>query len=283
MYHLEQMLIQTPAGGEIPLSQAARIERGRSYTQIERENGGRAVDITADVDIERTTANRVMREMRSELIPSLLERYPGLTWEKSGRQLAQQEAFASLKVGMTLAFLVMFALMAVIFRSYLQPVAIMFAIPFGIVGALGGHLLMGYNLSLVSVLGMVALSGVVVNDSLVLIAAANDYRHAGKGPVEAVVDAGVRRFRPIWLTSLTTFFGLMPMILETSVQARFLVPMAISLGFGVLFVTVIALVIIPATYVALEDLKAGLRRAGWWLAEGRPSSPPARGTPPQTG
>jgi multidrug efflux pump subunit AcrB len=255
MYYLEQLLIRTPTGGEIPLGQAAYIERGRAYTEIERENGGRAVDISADVDIKVSEPNNIMSDVYETLLPHLMEKYPGLDYEKSGQQLAQAEAFDALSTGLLLALMVMFALMAMVFRSYIQPLAIMFAIPFGVVGALFGHLVMGYNLSLVSVLGIVALSGVVVNDSLVLVAAANDYRRAGESATQAVIDAGVRRFRPILLTSLTTFFGLAPMILETSVQARFLIPMALSLGFGVLFVTVIALIIIPATYLVLEDMK----------------------------
>ncbi|MFP4600132.1 MAG: efflux RND transporter permease subunit, partial [Persicimonas sp.] len=255
MYYLEQLLIRTPTGGEIPLGEAAFIERGRAYTEIERENGGRAVDISADVDIEVSEPNNIMRDVYDTLLPHLMDKYPGLDYERSGQQQAQKEAFDALFTGLALALMIMFALMAMIFRSYIQPLAIMFAIPFGVVGALFGHLLMGYNLSLVSVLGIVALSGVVVNDSLVLVAAANDYRRAGASATQAVIDAGVRRFRPILLTSLTTFFGLAPMILETSVQARFLIPMALSLGFGVLFVTVIALIIIPATYLVLEDMK----------------------------
>jgi multidrug efflux pump subunit AcrB len=258
MYYLEQLLITTPTGGEIPLGQAAYIERGRAYTEIERENGGRAVDISADVDINVAEPNNIMMDVYDTIIPNLVEKYPGLDHEKSGQQRAQAEAFDALSTGLILALMVMFGLMAMVFRSYIQPLAIMFAIPFGVVGALFGHLLMGYNLSLVSVLGIVALSGVVVNDSLVLVAAANDYRQTGKSATQAVIDAGVRRFRPILLTSLTTFFGLAPMILETSVQARFLIPMALSLGFGVLFVTVIALIIIPATYLVLEDMKVFL-------------------------
>ncbi|MFW6054041.1 MAG: efflux RND transporter permease subunit, partial [Persicimonas sp.] len=168
--------------------------------------------------------------------------------------------------------LVMFGLMAIAFRSYLQPFVIMFAIPFGFVGALAGHLLMGYDLSLISMMGIVALSGVVVNDSLVLIAAINDYRREGADVLEAVASGGARRFRPILLTSLTTFLGLTPMILETSVQARFLIPMAVSLGFGVLFVTVIALLIVPAAYMAVEDVKAlGSRVASLYGSEERSS------------
>ncbi|MGM0556623.1 MAG: efflux RND transporter permease subunit [Myxococcota bacterium] len=255
MYSIEKMMIRTPNGGEIPLERAAKITRGTSPTEIERENGSRAVDLSADVDLEQTTPNSVMSSVESELLPMLMDKYPGLSWEKSGQQMQQEDSFEALSTGMMIALMVMFALMAVTFRSYIQPLVIMFAIPFGAVGATIGHLVLGYNLSLISVLGLIALSGVVVNDSLVLIAAANDYRRKGEGAHQAIVDAGARRFRPILLTSLTTFFGLAPMIAETSVQAKFLIPMAISLGFGVLFVTVIALVIVPATYMVVEDVR----------------------------
>ncbi|WP_222615328.1 efflux RND transporter permease subunit [Persicimonas caeni] len=254
-YNIEKLLIRTPQGGEIPLEQAAYINRGHSFTSIEREGGGRVVDVTADVDINVTSGNKVTGSLQEEFLPNLVADYPGLTYELSGEQQEQRETMGSLGRNFMIALLVMFGLMAIVFRSYIQPVIIMFAIPFGFVGALGGHLLMGFNMSLISMMGIVALSGVVVNDSLVLIAAVNDYRKEGKSALEAVALGGARRFRPILLTSLTTFLGLTPMILETSVQARFLIPMALSLGFGVLFVTVIALVIVPAAYMAIEDVK----------------------------
>jgi multidrug efflux pump subunit AcrB len=149
----------------------------------------------------------------------------------------------------------MFAMLAIPFRSYVQPLIVMSAIPFGFVGAVLGHLAMGYTMSLISVFGVIALSGVVVNDSLVLIDTVNKMRASGMTALEAVVRAGMRRMRPILLTSLTTFMGLAPMIFETSVQARFLIPMAISLGFGVLFATLITLVLVPALYVIVEDLR----------------------------
>lgn len=158
--------------------------------------------------------------------------------------------------GFKLVLIVIFALLAVPFRSYSQPLLIMVAIPFGIVGAILGHFIMGYNLSILSMFGIVALTGVVVNDSLLLIDYVNRMRRQGKALVDAVVEAGQRRFRPILLTSLTTFFGLTPMILETSVQAQFLVPMAISLAFGILFATGITLLLIPSLYLVLEDARS---------------------------
>ena len=155
------------------------------------------------------------------------------------------------------ALLGIYGLLAVPFRSYFQPVLVMLSIPFGIIGALLGLILLGHDLSVISLFGIVALSGVVINDSLVLIVTANALRTTQQlSASEAISQAGTRRFRPILLTSLTTFFGLTPMIFETSVQARFLVPMAISLGFGILFATVIILVLLPASYLILEDFKS---------------------------
>jgi len=159
----------------------------------------------------------------------------------------------ALGYGMIVAVIVMYGLLAVVFGSYAQPVLILLAIPFGFIGALIGHLLMGFDLSLISMFGLVALAGVVVNDSLVLIVTINNRRKEAGSVEQAVIDGTMRRFRPVFLTSMTTFFGLAPMIFETSLQARFLIPMALSLGFGILFVTLIALVMVPALYCALED------------------------------
>ncbi|MDH3454839.1 MAG: efflux RND transporter permease subunit, partial [Desulfuromonadales bacterium] len=178
---------------------------------------------------------------------------PGLSYDLEGEDKNRRESMASMFTGFKLVLIVIFALLAIPFRSYSQPLLIMVAIPFGIVGAILGHFLMGYDLSILSMFGIVALTGVVVNDSLLLIDYVNRARRQGKPLLEGLMDAGQRRFRPILLTSLTTFFGLMPMILETSVQAQFLVPMAISLAFGILFATGITLLLIPALYLVLED------------------------------
>ncbi|MFB6352405.1 MAG: efflux RND transporter permease subunit, partial [Bradymonadaceae bacterium] len=254
-WNVENLIIRTPKGGEIPLERAAHIERDRASTRIERKGGARVVDVTADVNPNVTTGSEITDTVAQKVLPSLMERYPGLSWELSGEQQQQHESLRALGVGFLLALLVMFTLMAVAFKSYVQPLIIMVAIPFGAVGAVAGHLLLGYNLSLVSVLGLVALAGVVVNDSLVLVDAVNGFRAEGHSPLEAVRHGGARRFRPILLTSLTTFFGLAPMIFVTSVQARFLIPMALSLGFGVLFVTAIALIIVPSLYLTIVDVK----------------------------
>ncbi|MGB6409716.1 MAG: efflux RND transporter permease subunit, partial [Candidatus Deferrimicrobiaceae bacterium] len=172
-----------------------------------------------------------------------------------GEEKERKESMESMKKGFTMAMIGIFALLAIPFRSYSQPLLIMAAIPFGVVGAVAGHLIMGYSLSILSFFGIVALAGVVVNDSLLLIDTVNIKRREGTELQTALGDAGTRRFRPILLTSLTTFFGLSPMILETSVQAQFLIPMAISLGFGILFATGITLLLIPCLYMMLEDVR----------------------------
>jgi multidrug efflux pump subunit AcrB len=254
-WNLEEMMIRTPQGGEIPLSRAATIERDRASTEIEREGGARVVKVTSDVKSGVATGGEITSLVENEVLPQMMNEYPGLSYELGGEQQSQQEGLTALGYGFLFALLVMFSLMAIAFRSYIQPAVIMAAIPFGAVGAVAGHLLMGYNLSLISMMGLVALSGVVVNNSLVLIASVNDFRDGGSSPLEAARAGGVRRFRAIVLTSLTTFFGLAPMIFETSVQAQFLIPMALSLGFGVLFVTIISLLLVPALYLVVVDAK----------------------------
>lgn len=259
-YDIEELLVRTASGGEIPVNQAADIERGRSYTEIKRRDGRRIVSVTADVDTARTNAGKVLADVEQQVIPEVLEEFPGLTYSLEGEQKSQRETMSSLWAGYAFALIAIFVLLAVVFRSYVQPIIIMLVIPFGLVGAVLGHVVMRYDLSLMSMMGVVALSGVVVNDSLILIDAINQFRREGMSRRQAIVAGGTRRFRPILLTSLTTFFGLTPMILETSVQARFLIPMAISLGFGVLLSTVICLLLVPAVYAVVDDLALGFSR-----------------------
>ncbi len=255
-FDVEDFLLRSPRGGEIPLMEAARVRRGRSYTVIQRADGRRVLDVTAKVVPGVTTADKVLADLKEKALPELMKKYDGLGYSLEGQNREQKESLDALSKGFLLALFGIFALLAVPFKSYLQPVIIMAAIPFGVVGAVLGHILMGYDLSIISAMGIVALAGVVVNDSLVLVHAANTFRdEKGLSPFEAVARAGARRFRPIILTSLTTFFGLAPMIFETSVQAKFLIPMAISLGFGILFSTFIALLLVPALYLVVEDLK----------------------------
>ncbi len=253
LHSLETMMIRLPNGGEVPLSAVAAITRGRADTKIERRNGRRIIRVTADIT-PPSQSDQVVTVLREEILPELQKQFPGLSFDFSGKQKDRKESMQALARGMATALLLVYVLLAVVFRSYIQPAIIMTAIPFGIVGAVLGHLIMGYSLSLISFFGIVALSGVVVNDSLVLIDLANRKRMEGQTGYAAVVNAAVSRFRPILLTTLTTFFGLLPMIFETSRQARFLIPMAISLGFGILFATIITLVLVPSLYLILQDI-----------------------------
>ena len=253
---LSRFMLRTPTGGDVPLGYVASFERNVSPTTIRREDGQRQVTVSGELAEGVASPAEVLADLQKTAFVELKEKYPQLTLSLVGQQREQQEAFASLGQNYLMALFVIFALLALPFRSYLQPLIIMLVIPFGVVGAIGGHMLMGYALSIMSVFGIIALSGVVVNDSLVLIDATNRERLSGKTPLQAVLDAGVTRMRPILLTSLTTFFGLMPMISETSVQARFLIPMAISLGFGVLFATFVVLLLVPALYMIIEDVRS---------------------------
>ena len=253
-HNLEEMVLRTQAGKEIPLTEAVTLKRGRAYTTIDRRNGHRIVTVTADVR-PRSKAGQVLQSIKAETLPELQAKYAGFTYSFEGRQADQRESVQGLTKGLFIALLVIFAMLAVPFNSYIQPMIIMISIPFGIVGAVAGHLIMGYSLSVTSLFGVVALSGVVINDSLVLIHFANSRRHAGMSSHDAIHSAGIQRFRPILLTTLTTFGGLAPMIFETSRQARFLIPMALSLGYGILFATVITLVLTPSLYLIFEDLR----------------------------
>ena len=259
-YNLDELILRTPAGTEVMLREVATARRGRAYTEINRREGRRSIRVLAEVT-PRSQAGEVIRSLESESLPALQARYPGLGFSFEGRQADQRESIGSLEVTFAMALLAIFALLAIPFRSYAQPLIVMVSIPFGVVGAVLGHLIMGYSLSVVSVLGIVALAGVVVNDSLVLIDFANRRRReAHFPPRQAVHDAAIQRFRPILLTTLTTFGGLAPMIFETSLQARFLIPMAISLGFGILFATLITLLLVPSLYMAVEDGQRALAR-----------------------
>ncbi len=248
---LEDLVLQAPLG-EILLRDAVKMEAGRAYTTIGRTDGRRVISVKANVR-PRSQTEIVQKALKSEIMPELTTRYPGLSYSFQGRQASIRESIQALLIGLGFALIAVYGLLAIPFKSYVQPLIIMFCIPFGMIGAVVGHVFMGYSLSVMSLFGVVALSGVVVNDSLVLIDFANRRRRKGASPTAAILEAGILRFRPILLTTLTTAGGLAPMILETSRQARFLIPMAISLGFGVLFATFITLVMVPSLYLLMEN------------------------------
>ena len=252
LHHLEDFVIQLPGGGEAPLMDVARVERGAAFQSIDRRDGRRVITVGMNVE-PKSAASRVVQAIRNAELPRLRSDFPGITASFQGSQADMRESTRALWGGFGLAMGVIYALLAVAFASYAQPLIIMTAIPFGAVGAILGHMLLGHDLSLVSIMGIVALSGVVVNDSLIMV----DYANRQRGDtaiIDAIYQAGVRRFRPIILTTLTTFGGLTPIILETSRQATFLIPMAVSLGFGIVFATAVILVLVPCLYMILEDL-----------------------------
>ena len=250
---LETMRLRTDDGFDVPIGNVAEFTHGRSFSEISRVNRKRAINVTADLDKKKVDTNQIRRDLEP-FLASLKREYPGLNTSLEGELKEQDRSFGSLFYGTLLAFSAIYALLAIPLRSWSQPVLMMLVIPFSIVGALIGHMILGLNLSIVSIMGMLALGGVVVNDSLILVEWINRKLRDGMALIEAVSSAGVARFRPILLTSLTTFFGLTPLILEKSTQAQFLIPMAVSLGFGILYATLISLILIPAGYLILQDL-----------------------------
>lgn len=254
LQNFEELVILTPDGTEVPLLDVAEVERTEAFTSINRRNGRRVINVNMNVEPKREVG-RVLEAINAKDLPELRAAYPGLTWTFEGSQAEMRESTSALWSGFSVAMAVMYCLLAIAFGSYLQPLIVMIAIPFGIVGAVLGHMLLGYDISLVSVMGLIALSGVVVNDSLIMVDYANRKRKEGLAAFEAIHQAGLRRFRPIMLTTLTTFGGLTPIIFESSRQAYTLIPMAISLGFGIIFATAIILLLVPCLFLALEDVK----------------------------
>jgi len=260
LWYLENMHIRLRDGSDVPLQTVASIEYGEGASYIKRHNRRRVIRINAHVDDNVTSVPTIMTAVKKDFLASIAQNYPGMSWSTTGGQKNRKEFLDYCKVAFVFALLGMYIMMATLFRSYTQPMMVMFAIPFGLIGALFGHFLLGLEVSLWSLVGMIAVSGVVVNDNLVLVDYINRNREKGIALLESIREAGSARFRPIILTSLTTFGGLTPLMLETSLQAKFLVPMAVSLAFGVMFATVISLVLVPATYYILNDIETYLQR-----------------------
>lgn len=251
---LESMRIRTPAGAEVPFGEVAEVVPGRGYSTIERVDRSRAVRVTAQVDIAITTPGNINNALADTILPEMIADYPGVSYSFEGEAAEQRDTLGGLARGFGLALLAIYGLLAIPLRSYVQPLVVMSAIPFGLVGAIWGHIIMGLDLTILSMFGVVALAGVVVNDSLVLVDFINRRRAQHDDLLHAVRLAGSVRFRPIMLTSLTTFAGLLPMLLEKSLQAQFLIPMAVSLAFGVVFATFVTLVLVPCGYLIIDDL-----------------------------
>ncbi len=251
---VEAMRIRTREGDEVPFTSVAAAELGRGFAAIRRVDRRRVVTVSADVDVAVANANEIVADLEERVLPELLAGYPGVRHSFEGEQAEQRMFMSAMLRGQVIAFLVIYALLAVPLRSYVQPLIIMSAIPFGLIGGIAGHMLLGYDFSMYSIIGFVALSGVVVNASLVLVDHVNHLRSQGARLAEAVRDAGRARLRAILLTSLTTFAGLTPMMLEQSLSARFMIPMAIALAFGVIFASLITLFFVPCAHLVVEDL-----------------------------
>jgi multidrug efflux pump subunit AcrB len=263
---IEEMRIRTPDGREIPIEEVAEIIPGRAYSLIHRVDRKRTVTVISDLDTTIGNASLIVNDLKTHFLPKLIQRYPGLTYAFGGQEERTSESMDSIKSGYLLAMMGIFLLLASQFRSYIQPVIIMTAIPFGLIGAILGHLVMGLEFTIVSIFGIVALSGIVVNDSLILIDFINRAARSGIEISEAVIESGKARFRPVLLTSITTVAGLFPLLLERSFQAQFLIPMAVSICFGLLAATVLTLLYVPALYLIVRDVRnavvARFQRAG---------------------
>ncbi len=257
---LNNMYIRTPGGDEVPFDSVARLEVKPGLLKSTRINYQRAAEVTAEVNRDLVEPDQVVKEVVEHVMPGLLQKYPGLKFEIAGMADEEAKVAVSMLVGFALALFGIYALLAIPTKSYLQPLIIMGVIPFGMIGAVVGHWITGYAISMMSIMGVIALSGVVVNDSLILVDFTNKALAAGTDRFKAITEAGMRRFRAILLTSLTTFFGLIPMLLEDSAQAVMIVPMAISLAFGIVFATVITLLLIPCLYMILEDFRVWRER-----------------------
>ena len=260
--NFEQMKLRTPQGGEVPILEIVEPDYGRGPATISRVDRFRTISLKGDVDLAGGyNSNEIVGRYTKEVLDVIGDKFPGVRYTYEGEQSDQRESMREMSIGFVGALMLMYVLMAIPLKSYIQPLIVMSVIPFGMVGAIAGHIFLGLNLSIMSMCGIVALAGVVVNDSLVLVDYVNRHRKKGLSVYEAATRAGARRFRPIILTSLTTFAGLMPMLLETDMQAKFLIPMAVSLGFGILFATAITLILLPSVYLVLEDIRRPFSRS----------------------
>jgi multidrug efflux pump subunit AcrB len=251
---IEEMRIRTSDGREIPIEEVADITPGRAYSVINRVDRKRTITVISDIDETIANASVIVADLKANFLPALMERYPGLNYDFEGQEKRTRESLDSIKSGYMLAMMGIFLLLASQFRSYIQPIVIMMAIPFGLIGAILGHLVMRMDFTMVSIFGIVALSGIVVNDSLILIDFINRAVCEGTDVDHAVVESGKARFRPVMLTSVTTIAGLFPLLLERSFQAQFIIPMAVSICFGLLAATILTLLYVPALYLIVQDV-----------------------------
>lgn len=267
---LERIRIATPQGGRVPLSELAALEMGRGAARLTRVDRKRTVTVMGDLDTEgtQTSAREIATAMESRL-SAIAEEMPGISFHVGGEKEELGKSFDSMLKGMMFACAVIYSILALVFRSYIQPLLIMAAIPFGVIGMIFGHLIMGFPVTVASWIGTVALTGIVVNDSLILIDFINRARERGLKTREAILQGGKMRLRPILLTSLTTILGLAPLMVERSLQAQVLIPMAISIAFGLAFATFLTLLIVPCFYYIMDDA-VNLARGLWTNDRGTP-------------
>lgn len=270
IWDLEEMRIATPTGELVPFKEVARMQEGTGYATIRRVDGRRVINVSADVNDQIANPDQVTAELMAQF-PELEAQHPGVKIQAKGRQREMEESMTSLSRAMMVAMVIIFTILAWLFRSYIQPVIVMMSLPLGVVGVVFGHWIMGYDMTIISKIGFVALAGIVVNDALVLINFVNTSIAEGMDPFEAVIYGGKRRLRAILLTTLTTVLGLAPLVLETSFQAKFLIPMAITICFGLMFATFLTLVVVPSLYMIQYDVVSLLERI-WYGPAGKPAT-----------
>jgi multidrug efflux pump subunit AcrB len=251
---LDTFMIQSAAGHQVPLSAVAYVVESRGYARLNRVNGESAITLEGLIDASRTTSAAVLSHTQREFLPQWLENHPEVRLDIRGETERSSETLGSMRQGFLLGFLGMFMLLALQFRSYVEPLVVIVIIPLSFIGVVIGHLLMGYNLTMPSILGFISLAGIVVNDSILLVTFVEKRLAQGMALADAVVQAARDRFRAILLTSVTTVVGLLPLLLETSLQAKVVIPLAISLAFGLTTATMMVIFVIPAFYMILHDL-----------------------------
>jgi multidrug efflux pump subunit AcrB len=262
---LENMRIRTPNGDEVPFSSVAEVSFGQGYSSITRQDRERTVTDSSDQDTDSVEPQQIVKTMSEEYIPGLLSRYPGVKYGLEGSSQDQVEFMSKIFMALVIAMFLIYALIAIPLHSYVQPLVIMAVIPFGAIGAVIGHIIMGRALSMFSMFGLIALAGVVVNDSLIMVDFINKARARGVALRDAVIESGTARFRAIVLTSFTTAAGLLPIMFESSPQAQAVIPTAISIGYGIIFATVITLFLVPALFVLQEDFFRRMNQLRNWM------------------
>ncbi len=265
---LAALRLATPEGGRVPLEEAVTLHTTRGYGSLARVDGKRAITVQAEVDEDRANVTEILTDLQGYMERKLPAQFGGVSYTFEGRRKDARESISSLRYGFPLAMIAIYVLIAILFRSYTQPFIVMAAIPFSLMGAIIGHLVLGYELTVLSMIGCVALAGIVVNDSLILVDFINRYRRQGQPLDRAVLSASKSRLRPILLTTITTVAGLSPLLLEQSFQAQFLIPMAISIVFGIMFATGLTLIALPCAYLVLEDVQRLGRRTMRWIFTG---------------